>query len=144
MRIAVIGLGNAAQTLHLPALAGLAGVEVVGGLDIDPARREQARTKFAVPVFADFDELRRAAFIAVISKGARILVEIFFRPELQAVDKYRNHHAFDAIAHDPRKMNVSCVQIAHGRYKSDGRFAFETGPQFGHRMNDVHVFQGAQ
>lgn len=69
MRIAVIGLGNAAQTLHLPALAGLAGVEVVGGLDVDPARREQARTKFAVPVFADFDELVGKARPEVVLVG---------------------------------------------------------------------------
>jgi|SRR5579859_5256014 len=76
MRIALIGLGNAAQTLHLPALAGLAGVEVVGGLDIDPARREQARRKFAVPVFADFDEL--------VAKG---------RPEVVLVGTLPNSHA---------------------------------------------------
>ena len=30
MRVVVIGIGNACYTLHLPALAGLAGVETVG------------------------------------------------------------------------------------------------------------------
>jgi predicted dehydrogenase len=57
MRIAVIGLGNAANTLHLPALAGLPGVRVVGGMDIDPARCDAAKARWSIPVFTDFDRL---------------------------------------------------------------------------------------
>ena len=57
MRVAVVGLGSAARTLHLPALAGIAGVEIVGGMDIDPARCEEAKAKFAIPVFSEFDEM---------------------------------------------------------------------------------------
>ncbi len=57
MRVAVIGLGNAGTTLHLPALAGLAGAEAVGAMDIDAGRREKAKARFGVPVFADFDEM---------------------------------------------------------------------------------------
>lgn len=57
MRIAVIGLGNAGSTLHLPALAGISGVRVVGGVDPDAARRAAAGTKFGIPTFADFEAL---------------------------------------------------------------------------------------
>ncbi len=57
MNIALVGLGNAGFTLHLPALAGLAEATVVGACDLDAARRERAASAFGVPVFADFDAL---------------------------------------------------------------------------------------
>ncbi len=60
MRVAVIGLGNAGFTLHLPALAGLPGHQVVGAVDVDPARRARAHERFNVPVFAEFDQLLAA------------------------------------------------------------------------------------
>ena len=41
-RVAVIGLGNAGHTLHLPALAGMTSATVVGAVDPDPSRRERA------------------------------------------------------------------------------------------------------
>ncbi|MES2304428.1 MAG: Gfo/Idh/MocA family oxidoreductase [Gemmatimonadota bacterium] len=55
MRVVVIGLGNAGTTLHLPALAGLAGVATVGAMDLDADRRAKAAATFGVPVFDDFD-----------------------------------------------------------------------------------------
>lgn len=69
MRVAVIGLGNAGFTLHLPALAGLPGVETVGGTDLDPSRRERAAARYRIPVFADFDELLATARPEVVIVG---------------------------------------------------------------------------
>lgn len=69
MRVAVIGLGNAGFTLHLPALAGIPGVETVGGVDPDPARRERAAARYRIPVFADFDALLAAAKPEVVVVG---------------------------------------------------------------------------
>ncbi len=43
VRLAVLGLGEAARRLHLPACAGLEGATLVGACDPDPARREWAR-----------------------------------------------------------------------------------------------------
>lgn len=57
MRVAVVGLGNAGFTLHLPALAGIASATVVGACDLDGARRERAARVFRVPVFEDFDSM---------------------------------------------------------------------------------------
>src|SRR5260221_14666537 len=54
MRVAVVGLGNAGYTLHLPALAAIESVSVVGGCDVDPSRRERAARAFRIPVFDDF------------------------------------------------------------------------------------------
>lgn len=56
-RIAIVGLGNAGSTLHLPALAGLPEATVVGACDLDGARRSTAEARFRVPVFGDFDEM---------------------------------------------------------------------------------------
>ncbi len=68
MRVAVIGLGNAGSTLHLPALKGIPGIEAVG-MDIDSARREKAAAAFGVPVFADFDEMLAKARPDVVMVG---------------------------------------------------------------------------
>lgn len=57
MRIAVVGLGNAGYTLHLPALAGISSVSVVGACDFDASKRERASQRFRVPVFEDFTEM---------------------------------------------------------------------------------------
>lgn len=56
-RVAVVGLGNAGFTLHLPALEGLAGTIVVGACDTDAAQRERAAKRFGVRTFEDFGEM---------------------------------------------------------------------------------------
>src|SRR5258708_792722 len=57
MRIAIVGLGNAGYTIHLPALAGIRSASVVGGCDVDAGRRERASSLYKIPVFADFDAM---------------------------------------------------------------------------------------
>ncbi|MGD2070522.1 MAG: Gfo/Idh/MocA family oxidoreductase [Gemmatimonadota bacterium] len=59
--IAVVGLGNAGHTLHLPALAGIAEATVVGACDLSAEMRERARTSWNVPVFEDFDAMLEQA-----------------------------------------------------------------------------------
>lgn len=56
-RVAVVGLGNAGYTLHLPALSGIADVTIVGACDPSEERRMRAATAFHVPVFAEFDDM---------------------------------------------------------------------------------------
>ena len=68
-RVAVLGLGNAGFNLHLPALAGIAGVHIVGGCDPDEARRQRAAERYHVPVFTNFDEMIRAASPDVVIVG---------------------------------------------------------------------------
>jgi predicted dehydrogenase len=57
LRVAVVGLGNAGHTLHLPALAGIASAETVGACDPDAARRARALSAWKVPTFASYDEM---------------------------------------------------------------------------------------
>ena len=53
MKIAVVGLGNAATTLHLPALAGLDDVVVAGGYDLSVEQRQIAAQRFGIPEHRD-------------------------------------------------------------------------------------------
>ncbi len=68
-RVAVIGLGNAGFTLHLPALAGIAGVSIAGGCDPDPARRQRSKDRYGIAVFEEFDQLVAEARPDVIVIG---------------------------------------------------------------------------
>ena len=68
-RVAVVGLGNAGYTLHLPALEGMADVQVVGGCDPVEERRARAAARFRIPVFANFDQLMSSASPDVIVVG---------------------------------------------------------------------------
>ena len=68
-RVAVIGLGNAGHTLHLPALAGMSSATVVGAVDPDASRRDRAVASWKVPAFADFDEMLAAAKPNVVVIG---------------------------------------------------------------------------
>ena len=52
-KVAVVGLGNAARAMHLPALASLAGVELVAGCDLDAELRAEAEQGFGLAAFGD-------------------------------------------------------------------------------------------
>ena len=69
MKVAVVGLGNAGYTLHLPALAGISGITVVGACDLDPARRERAAARWGVAVFPEFDAMIEASRPEVVIVG---------------------------------------------------------------------------
>ena len=68
-RVAVVGLGNAGHTLHLPALAGISSAQVVGACDIDAGRRDRAAKTWSVPVFDDFDDMLARANADVVIIG---------------------------------------------------------------------------
>ena len=66
LRVAVIGLGNAAQTLHLPALKGIPSATIVGGVDPDADRRSRAASQWGLTTYSDVDELMHAASPEVV------------------------------------------------------------------------------
>jgi len=57
MRIALVGLGDAGTHIHLPALAGLPSVTLVGVTDRNQSQRDRVTASHAVPAFADFDAM---------------------------------------------------------------------------------------
>src|SRR5262245_25907429 len=68
-RVALVGLGNAGFTLHLPALAELPAANVVGAMDLDAGRRSRAEARWQVPTFDDFDTMIAAARPEVVVIG---------------------------------------------------------------------------
>jgi len=68
-RVGILGLGNAGFNLHLPALAGIAGVRVVGGCDPDATRRQRAAARYGIPVFEDFERMMSATAPEVVIIG---------------------------------------------------------------------------
>jgi len=69
LAVAVIGLGNAGHSLHLPALAGIRSARVVGAVDPDASRRSRAAESWKVPVFDDFDRMIAIARPDVVIVG---------------------------------------------------------------------------
>jgi predicted dehydrogenase len=60
-RVALIGLGDAAIRIHLPALQTIPSVRLVGACEPDAARRDTAGRRFGIPaLYADAEELLRA------------------------------------------------------------------------------------
>ncbi len=127
MRVALIGLGNAGFTLHLPALAGLSGAETVGAMDIDPGRRARAAGRFGVPVYADFDAMVASGkpevvivgtppsshadyCLRALAAGAHVLCEKPFVSSLaeadQVLDAARRAGRRVALNHEFREMPI--------------------------------------
>ncbi|MFQ5745744.1 MAG: Gfo/Idh/MocA family protein [Gemmatimonadota bacterium] len=126
-RIAVLGLGNAGTTLHLPALRALPGVEIVGGCDTDPQHRERAGRKFGIPVHEDFGALLSSAApdavivgtppathedaaLQALEAGADVICEKPIAPTVEAADRMlasaaRNGRRL-AVNHEFRVMPI--------------------------------------
>jgi predicted dehydrogenase len=103
-RVALIGLGNAGFTLHLPALEGIADATVVGGCDPDAKMRERAAARFKVPTFADFTTMlaqttpdvvivatppttHREYTLQSLAAGAHVLCEKPFMSTIEEADE---------------------------------------------------------
>lgn len=69
MRIALVGLGNAGSDIHLPALAGMPSVSIVGLCDSDGRRRQRAASICGAPAFAEFDDMLTQSHPDVVVVG---------------------------------------------------------------------------
>lgn len=104
MRVALVGLGSAGFTIHLPALAGLAGIQVVGVCDADTNRRDRAAAAFSVPTFLDVETMlaeSRPEVVVIgtppdthvelclraLAAGAHVLCEKPFVPSVAEADR---------------------------------------------------------
>ncbi|MGH2461318.1 MAG: Gfo/Idh/MocA family protein, partial [Chloroflexota bacterium] len=68
-RVALVGLGEAATHLHLPALAGLPEATIVGAADLDSGRRAAVAKGWNVPTFGDVDAMLAEARPEVVIVG---------------------------------------------------------------------------
>lgn len=126
-RIAVIGCGEAGYEIHLPALALMTGIEVVGACDTDAGRRDRAASRFRVPVFSDPDEMlalarpdvvivatppnsHTAICLAAINAGAHLICEKPFVPNAdegrQVIEAANSAGLRIALNHEFREMPI--------------------------------------
>ena len=126
-RIAVIGCGEAGYEMHLPALAQMKDVTVVGACDTDPARLERAVKKFGVPAFSSVEallggsnpevvivatppHLHTSICLDAISAGSHIICEKPFVPNSEegqkVIDAANSAGTSIALNHEFREMPI--------------------------------------
>lgn len=54
MRTAIVGLGSAGHTLHIPALRRIPSVSIDGACDLDPGYRARAESSWGIRTFDDY------------------------------------------------------------------------------------------
>ena len=96
------------------------------GVEVGFGRREQ-------DVDAGGNEL-----VAVGLEGARVLVEILVRAELQAIDEDRRDHGVTVLACLFHQADVAGVQVAHGRHENDAATVGQRAAQVGDAGMDLH------
>jgi predicted dehydrogenase len=163
IRVAVIGLGEAGATIHLPALRSVAGVTVVGAADPDENRRAAATARHPVPVFADSEAmlaatrpelvivasppaLHAAHCRAALEAGADVLCE---KPLMASVAEARDVLAFAAalgkrvsVNHEFRAMPVfrDCIAAVHA--DGDGAAMVQVWQLIDHRPSSESGWRG--
>lgn len=127
MRVALVGLGNAGLTLHLPALAGIPGVSIVGATDLDVTRRQTAAERWKVPTFDSFTEMLERTVpelvligtppsshadycVQSLAAGAHVVCEKPFVSSLAEADRVieaaRSAGRYVALNHEFREMPI--------------------------------------
>lgn len=103
-RVGVVGLGNAAQSLHLPALKAISDASLVAGADSSAERRANAASQWSLTTFEDVGEMMRhtspdvvivctppethvAIGTAVLQHGAHLICEKPIAPSVEEADR---------------------------------------------------------
>lgn len=141
-RVAVVGLGNAGTTLHLPALAGLERAHAVGGCDPEGARRSAAAGAWGVPVFETFEEMMDRTdpevvivatppgthldyCLAALARGCHVICEKPFASSVEEAERIiaAAHAAGRRVAlnHEFRAMPIFRAVLDPVRREEDGR-----------------------
>jgi len=128
VRTAILGLGNVAERIHIPALRSHSEVELVAGSEPRWERGEEMRQRFDLPaVYKDSLELLRAESpdlvlvgtppdshrelcLAALESGADVLCEKPFMPTVEAADEViaaaRRHGRHLAVNTQYRYMEI--------------------------------------
>lgn len=145
MRVALVGLGEAGATLHLPALSRLASATVVGVCDRDDGRLAHAAARWHVPPFADVDRLldhtgpdvvvvgtppdtHAELCVRALSRGAHVICEKPFTATREQADAVLTAAAQAgrqvAVNHEFREMPIFRTLIDAARAGRDGDLLF--------------------
>ncbi len=141
----MIGCGEAGYEMHLPALAQMKDIEVVGACDTDAARRERAANRFKYPVFADYrdmlgkakpdvvivatpPDLHTSICLDVIGSGAHVICEKPFVPNAgegrTIIDAAEKAGVRIALNHEFREMPIFRALLDATRVDKEERVFF--------------------
>lgn len=142
MRFAFVGLGFAAQGLHLPAVHAIEGAVPVGGADLSPERRTEwdglgggpsfesmdqmlERTSPDVVVIATPPHLHADAVVGALAQGVHVLCEKPFVETLEQADRViaaaRDAGRQVAVNHEFRYMPIFAATHRAARSGQFGR-----------------------
>lgn len=118
MRFGFVGLGFAAEWLHLPAVRAVGGSEIVGGVDLEPGRRAAWSQATSAPTYDRLDALleqhpdvvvvstppssHASACIAALDAGAHVVCEKPFVETTAQADA-----VLEAAARNGRQLAVN-------------------------------------
>jgi len=139
LRVGVVGLGNAAQSLHLPALQGMSNVALVGGADPDSERRTRAGGRWNVQTFETALDMMHAAKpevvivctppethveigTTVLQNGAHLICEKPIAPSVDEADKLLNaaRSAGRRVAMNHEFREMPAFRAARDAIRADG------------------------
>jgi len=141
LRLAVVGLGRAAEEIHLPACAHLAGLEVVAGCEPDAARGRAVQRRFGIPalyedastlfarekpdivIVATPPDSHRELCLLALDHGAHVLCEKPFMPTLAEADEVINaaerRQRAVVVNHEYRELRIyreTGERLARGQF----------------------------
>ncbi len=158
-RIALIGLGAAAQTIHLPALRQLAGIDFCGASDPDAEARRRFAGKVNCRVYDDPVRLletegpdwvviaappahHRDLCLLALGQGANVFCEKPFVERVEQADEViaaaKQAGRAVAVNHEYPKMPIFAAMLGQVGTRSFGR------PLFLQAWQHVHEFPGGQ
>lgn len=144
-KVALVGLGNAGFDIHLPALAGISSIAVVGACDLDAGRRNRAAGKYRTAVFDDFDRMLGETHpdvvvvgtppdthadycLRAIAAGAHVICEKPFVSSLDEADRViaaaRSAGRGVALNHEFREMPIFRALRDEAAKPDTGEIAF--------------------
>jgi predicted dehydrogenase len=163
IRVAVIGLGEAGATIHLPALRGLDDVVVVGAADPDAQRRRDATARAKISGFTDVAELLASTSpqlvivasppalhaqhcIAAMEAGADVLCEKPFAASVQEGRALIAHAAAIgrriSVNHEFRAMPIYRDLIAKVRADAGGPVVVQVWQLIDHSPSGERGWRG--
>lgn len=143
VRVAVVGLGEAGATLHLPAIASHPGAELIAVCDGDASRRDAASARWNVKTYSDVNAMlsesraelvvvatppdsHAALCLQVLAAGAHVLCEKPFVMTLDEADRVlaAADRCSVTVNHEFREMPIFKALIDGTRHPDAGELVF--------------------